>query len=407
MSSLPVSLQFLMKPETIRARCHDILKLAQNNQLRTFTFDPQKWDLVVSATAQETKQNYPDLKVPIHGRLRHFEVGGINRVAHLREQLPKQKEAMAAALIDMVMVSVLLDAGSGPRWKYRESSSAKIFTRSEGLAVASYDMFTSGIFSHQKSKPLQVHGQKLSALSLDDLSEGMQASETNPLSGLEGRLALLQRLGSTLQKNSTLWGTDARPGNIVQYILENYGRSIRSDELFEIVLLGLHDIWPSRFEIDGYSLGDCWHHPQLEGNTSSDAAVPFHKLTQWLTYSLVEPLQLAGIKIGDLDLMTGLAEYRNGGLFVDYGVIIPKSSDALRVEHDVGSELIVSWRALTVALLDLLAISVRQQLNLSPEQFPIASLLQGGSWSAGRKIASQKRPDGSPPIRIKSDGTVF
>jgi len=44
-----------------------------------------------------------------------------------------------------------------------------------------------------------------------------------------------------------------------------------------------------------------------------DRIVPFHKLTQWLTYSLLEPLETAGLTVVNLDELTALPEYRNGG----------------------------------------------------------------------------------------------
>jgi hypothetical protein len=134
--------------------------------------------------------------------------------------------------------------------------------------------------------------------------------------------------------------------------------------------------------------------------------VPFHKLSQWLCYSLVEVLEEAGIAVDHLDALTGLAEYRNGGLFIDLGVLAPRdpSLDApLTVDHPA----VVEWRALTVALLDLLAPMLRERLGRSAAELPLARLLQGGTWDAGRRIARQRRPDGSPPLVVISDGTVF
>jgi hypothetical protein len=49
--------------------------------------------------------------------------------------------------------------------------------------------------------------------------------------------------------------------------------------------------------------------------------VPFHKLSQWLAYSLVEVFEEAGVPVHGLDELTGLPEYRNGGLFLDLGVL--------------------------------------------------------------------------------------
>jgi hypothetical protein len=73
----------------------------------------------------------------------------------------------------------------------------------------------------------------------------------------------------------------------------------------------------------------------------------------------------------------------------------------------VADPLIVGWRAMTVALLDRLAPMVGSRLGLTPEAFPLARMLEGGTWAAGRLIAGQKRADGGPPFKVLSDGTVF
>ena len=68
----------------------------------------------------------------------------------------------------------------------------------------------------------------------------------------------------------------------------------------------------------------------------------------------------------------------------------------------------MEWRALTVALLDKLAIVVHNKLNRSAKELPLASILEGGTWAAGRRIAAELRPlCASPPLKIMSDGSVF
>jgi hypothetical protein len=111
--------------------------------------------------------------------------------------------------------------------------------------------------------------------------------------------------------------------------------------------------------------------------------------------------------VTDIDGLTGLAEYRNGGLFIDTGVLELRDRDAAQREHAIDSELVVEWRALTVALLDRLADLVRAELGKDRRSLPLAKILQGGTWMAGRIAASRRRTDGSPPLRIISDGTVF
>ena len=85
------------------------------------------------------------------------------------------------------------------------------------------------------------------------------------------------------------------------------------------MLAHLGPIWPSRLSLAGVALGDCWRHPAIRREDATNGLVPFHKLSQWLSYSLIEPLQEAGIAVTEIDGLTGLPEYRNGGLFIDFG----------------------------------------------------------------------------------------
>jgi hypothetical protein len=70
-------------------------------------------------------------------------------------------------------------------------------------------------------------------------------------------------------------------------------------------------------------------------------------------------------------------------------------------------EEVVEWRALTVALLDRLAPLVRARLGKSAAEFPLACMLEGGTWAAGRELAAELRQDGGPPLTVVSDGTLF
>jgi hypothetical protein len=201
---------------------------------------------------------------------------------------------------------------------------------------------------------------------------------------------------------------DPRPGGLYDYLVnEAQDGRLPAPRILEALLLHLGAVWPGRIELGGLSLGDCWHHPVIMRADATSGLVPFHKLSQWLAYSLIEPLQWAGIEVTEIDGLTGLAEYRNGGLFVDSGVIALRDPDEATRPHPVDSLLVVEWRALTVALLDRIAPLVRNELAVGPEDFPLARVLEGGTWSVGRGLARDKRPDASPPIAVISDGTVF
>ena len=93
--------------------------------------------------------------------------------------------------------------------------------------------------------------------------------------------------------------------------------------------------------------------------------MPFHKLSQWLSYSLLEPLAWAGLTVTGLDALTGLPEYRNGGLLLDGGLIVPRDARLLQRTWTPRDEPIVEWRALTVSLIDELAPKVRARLGQS------------------------------------------
>ena len=111
--------------------------------------------------------------------------------------------------------------------------------------------------------------------------------------------------------------------------------------------------------------------------------------------------------VTDVDGLTGVAEYRNGGLFIDCGVLQFRNPDDAGRSHSVDSSLVVEWRALTVALLDRLTDDLRTRLGMNENSLPLAKVLEGGTWAAGRAVARQRRLDGSPPIKVISDGTVF
>jgi hypothetical protein len=350
------------------------------------------------------RAEYPNVDIPFHSRWRHFEAQGVPRLAKLDNLLagltPLQQ---AIAKFDLAIVSVLLDAGAGDSWRYHEQETGLSLGRSEGLAIASFQMFCQGAFS--VSGLPQVDAVKLQGLTETELANGFQVSAENSLVGINGRSQLLQKLGEVLTAFPHLFGEEnPRPGNLVNYLVSksNNGQ-LAATTVLSAVLEGLSDIWPGRLTIAGVNLGDVWQHSAV----AEDGLVPFHKLSQWLTYSLLEPLQELDLIITELDALTGLPEYRNGGLCVDLGLIKLKDPEILHSSHSVESELIIEWRALTVILLDEIAATVREKLGMSVEELPLVKILQGGTWTAGRKIAAELRKGGQPPIQIDSDGTVF
>ncbi|HET7793760.1 MAG TPA: URC4/urg3 family protein [Rhizobacter sp.] len=403
----PSGVSVLRSTSTIRERCQNILRAVDEGRSRHFTLHRSQLDEVARRVERVTRQNYPELRIPYHSRWRHFEAGGVNRKAELDARLAgRDAAAQARARIDLTLVSVLLDAGAGPHWGYAEASSGERFTRSEGLGVASFRAFMQGCFSSDAGDPLRVDAQALARIDAATLAEVFQVRDGNPLVGLEGRATLLQRLGETLLSQADVFGAEGRPGRLFD-ALTAQGDRLPAMRVLQALLDHLSPIWLTGSSLAGVPLGDCWPHPLAGGSGLTAGWVPFHKLSQWLTYSLLEPFEWAGITLTELDGLTGLPEYRNGGLLLDARVIVPKDPTFAARTHTASDEAIVEWRALTVALIDEIAPLVRARLNKKPEEMPLACILEGGTWAAGREIAKSLREGGSPPLHIESDGTVF
>ena len=406
----------LRSTSTIRRRAVALLERARRGDSAWFAVNDGAMETTAMLVAELTQARYPDLKIPYHSRWRHFEAGGVDRLAQLNQALGDVSPAeKARAQIDLALVSVLLDAGAGPDWTYREAAEGDrpghSYSRSEGLGVASFHAFMGGLFSSDPAHPMQADAKGLQAITAEQLGAAFQVDpNTNPLVGIEGRAALLRRLGQALQDQPGLFGLPGRPGHLFDLLAQRaQGQAaILVHDLLSVLLTGLAPIWPAQNAIGTVALGDCWRHPAAGSDEAGPSSgwMPFHKLSQWLTYSLLEPFEWAGVQVKGLDALTGLPEYRNGGLFLDAGVLRLKDESLADQLHDAGDELIVEWRALTVALLDELAPLVREQLGLSAEQMPLACVLEGGTWAAGRALAQQLH-GGKPPLNIQSDGTVF
>ena len=417
---------WLCTAAAVRDRCGAMLALAEADALPHFAVQPGRLPAVADYTAAVIRSAYPSLAIPHHARWRHFAAAGVDRWAALGRALgPMDPAALARVRIDLCVVSVLLDAGAGPGWSFREPGTGLLVSRSEGLAVASVHAFRAGLFSSRRAPEADAPG--LQAVTAAALGEAFGVCEGNPLAGLEGRAALLRNLGGALTERPDLF-PGARVGGLFDALATS--GALQAADLLAALLDGLGPVWPPRTVLAGRSLGDVWPHPAMserpaelpfppagEGRGEglvpegaarpSDHLVPFHKLSQWLTYSLLEVFEDAGIVVSGTGALTGLAEYRNGGLFLDGGVLRLKDPALAASPLTPGHPAVVEWRALTVALLDRLAPLIRERLGRDEASLPLSRILEGGTWAAGRAMAAERRRGGGPPLQIVSDGTVF
>jgi hypothetical protein len=400
MSDLKLTLQdidYLLSPEAIRDAAQDIFDRTEKFHTH-FRYHPEKFRDCVNYVLGVIKKNYPDYNIPFHSRWGHFRAGKVDRVAKMNSQFTKLDVLeKARTQLDLVITSVLLDAGAGVDWKFFEKETQTTFARSEGLGIASLELFLSGAMSEDR-KSVRVDAEGLNNLRAADIEKYFQVSSTNPLIGVEGRVLLLNNLGKALENKKIF--KDQRPGNILDYLIAQHKSEIPATAILRAVLDGLGPIWPGRLSAQGINLGDVWKH-------SSGKLVPIHKLSQWMTYSLMEPILEAGIRVTGVEKLTGLAEYRNGGLMIDSGLLSFAHADEAQKIWGPESDLIIEWRSLTIFLLDKIGAEIQKAMGKTPEEFPLAKILEGGTWWAGRFLAQEKRAGGTPPVQIKSDGTVF
>ncbi|MCC2664456.1 MAG: hypothetical protein K0S35_2378, partial [Geminicoccaceae bacterium] len=328
LASPAAALAWLRTPQAIRARAGLVLAAALRDELRHFALDPGRLDPAADYVVDTIRGNYPDLRIPYHSRWRHFAAGGRDRWAALAAELHHVRpDDLARMRFDLVVVSVLLDAGAGNAWRYAEPGTGAVLARSEGLAVASLDLFRAGTLSARPDRPLRADaaaligldehtlGQAFQVTDDNTLGQAFQVTDDNPLVGLAGRCELLSRLGRALTTKPELFGASApRIGGLFDHLAGQAGdRRLPASAILTAVLEGFGDIWPGRIALQGVNLGDVGRHPTAATDDLTSELVPFHKLSQWLAYSLIEPLEDAGITVTDLDQLTALAEYRNGG----------------------------------------------------------------------------------------------
>ncbi len=400
---------WLCTADAVRGRAHAMLALAEAGRLAHFTVDLTRLDDVAAYVAAVVRCAYPDLRIPHHARWRHLTAGGVDRWGALGAALSGlDADEVARVRVELCVVSVLLDAGAGADWRYAEPGTGLVLARSEGLAVASLRAFEAGLFAGGGGMRADAAG--LARIDAAALARAFMVDDGNPMPGLEGRAALLRRLGAALLARPELFGRDdPRVGGLFDHLVSTSeehapgsprprdkgtaGLQVAARSILATVLDGLGPVWPTRIVLAGRSLGDVWRYPDLPLEDTAPAGsaglVPFHKLSQWLTYSLIEVFEDAGIAVTGLDALTGLPEYRNGGLFLDLEVLRLREPRLADAALPPGHLAVVEWRALTVALLDRLAPPLRARLGRDEAALPLSRLLEGGTWRrGGRRLLS-------------------
>lgn len=391
----------------VRERCGQLLERLRAGGSNWFELDDTALGDAARQVATCARRRHPGLRFPLFSLWRHLEAGGVDRRAELERLLaPAPVDQRTHTRIDLALVAQFLAGEPGRDWSYTEPATGRVLAGQEGLAVASFHAFTTGLFSGDPQQPLQADALGLRGLVCDHLARALQVHEANPLPGLEARAIGLRRLGEVLSGQPEVFGDEGRPAGVFDIIVSPYGHGVphtadvQAHDILSQLLVTLSGLTAGGPSLGGIPLGDCWRHPAVRGAGSSDGWVPLHARMQGLAYSLLEPFAWAGVQVRGLPALTAPADPVCGGLLIDTGALRLKDPRVAQDTWAPGDELIVEWRALTVALLERLASAVREQLGLSEEALPMGCLLQAGIEPVGRALAAQLR-EGRPSLQVR------
>ncbi|ORX52807.1 DUF1688-domain-containing protein [Hesseltinella vesiculosa] len=411
---------------TLREQCLKIQQLANKNQLRHFDVDSTKFQDMVDL---RDYQGMPD-QMPMYGQWYRFGCHGQIKTL-LQSWQGVSPLAQTQRLVDLFVVASALDVESVSRqrsWHYKDPKTSRAIGGSQGIAMATLDLFKAGAFSCDPQDPFRVDGEKLKTPGQPThFRVSLQPKSASHLPGLEDRLSLLQHIGHVLQSQPCFrgdQGTSFRPGHFIDYLLDHHA-TIHTKKG---PLIPLETLWPGAMQ-----LGELWARPEgdiqdcpsllLDSATSMEAKIPFHKYTQWLIYSISEPMEkLLGATIEGKDLLTPVPDHWQGGLLLDTGFLTLKPEETKRgldqfsknakrlgqVQMEVApmfekdDPVVIEWRALTVAYMDIIADQVRQALRQTRTSLPLSKFMEAGSYSVGKDLAEISRPlTQVPPIMIR------
>ena len=222
-------------------------------------------------------------------------------------------------MIDLAVVSVLLDAGAGPDWRYVEAGHGQRSPDPRGWAWRACTPSAPGCSPATRREPLQVDAAGLRRLTADRLAEAFQVARA--IRWWAWTAAWRCCAGSAMRwpRGPGVGAVAGQAACFDRHGDRSAGRR-RHDILSQLVgvavgyLVGGQHYWRS-------AARRLLAPPRRSGPGLTRGWMPFHKLSQWLTYSLLEPFEWAGVTVTGLDALTGLPEYRNGGLLLDTGVL--------------------------------------------------------------------------------------
>lgn len=153
--------EYLLSLRAVREQNKRINECVKSGKLQHFDIDLDKMEEVVRFVTLLVKRDFDDpSEMPSHSRWRHFDAGEQPRIKQLLASMSSSSALdKAKRLIDLFVISILLDTSPLHQWGYQEKSTGRVYRRTEGVAIAVLEIFKSGLFSSDPGDPYRVDGK--------------------------------------------------------------------------------------------------------------------------------------------------------------------------------------------------------------------------------------------------------
>lgn len=157
-SSSSERINHLRSLPSIRESCSKVFALAEKGKLDYWDLDLSRETAIVEFVCTLIQRDYGTdySSIPPHGRWRHFVGGRVDPLLAMWRGKGVDEMEVARRMVDLIVASVLMDAGAGNAWRYNPKDGGDSIGRSEGLAVGSLEMFERGMFSGVADQPFRV-----------------------------------------------------------------------------------------------------------------------------------------------------------------------------------------------------------------------------------------------------------
>lgn len=291
--------------------------------------------------------------------------------------------------LEIATLFSLLNISRTGNWTYEDKLSGEKFTGAEGVALAFFRAYQTGVFGGTHDGIANVNYKAIRKIDRKAFADILQLSPSNRLDAANGRFSLLGRLGEAMEKHREVFEID---GDSSLGLLADFCISISSyrklpvNSVFKIVLYAFQNVWTGKHIMGSYNLGDTEDYFSMNKVQAVNYLIPFHSSAQNLCYSYISAFEKFGIRITELNDLSPVVAGKLIKLLFEQGVITwkPRSFPSIKYNHH--ATVAVEMRACASVIYEMIATDVRMLLKQSRSQLPINKIVEQGCLPLADKI---------------------